>query len=172
MLPKSIITAICCIFIAAPAHAEAFIKNYIPEAKITGSDRYTYMLFDIYDATLYAPKGQWEDNKPFALSLKYLRSLKGEKIAARSAEEMRKQGFKDEIKLAGWYSQMNEIFPNVTKGTNLTGVLLPNKETVFYKDNKRIGTIKDPEFGKWFFGIWLAHNTTAPTLRQNLIGQK
>lgn len=172
MLRKILLTTLCCTFAAGFANAETFIQSYVPEAKVTGQDRYTYMVFDVYDARLYAPEGQWKADGPYALSLSYLRRLKGEKIAERSAEEMRKQGMKDEVKLAAWYSQMKEIFPDVEKGTTLTGVHLPNKETRFYKNNERIGIIKDPAFGEWFFGIWLAQNTTAPTFRKNLIGQK
>ncbi len=173
MLHKVVITAILyCISLGNISHADTIIQNYVPNAKICGKDRYTYIMFDVYDATLYAPQGQWIDNEPYALTLRYLRSLKGKKIAQRSAEEMRKIGFKDEIKLAGWYSQMKEIFPDVRKGNTLTGIYTPGQETRFYKDDKHIGTIQDPAFGRWFFGIWLAEKTSAPEFRQNLIGKK
>lgn len=163
---------IFCVFLSSAANAKEFIKNYVPDAMKSGTDRYTYMIFDVYDATLYAPQGKWTHNQPYALSLEYLRTLKGEKIAERSTQEMRDQGLSDEIKLAGWFSQMKEIFPDVRKGTVLTGVYIPEKETRFYKNDQPIGIVKDPEFGRWFFGIWLAENTTAPELRQNLIGKR
>lgn len=172
MLHKITLSIFCCITFAGTANSKEFITNYIPNAQISGSDRYRYMIFDVYDATLYAPKGQWKQNKPYALSLKYLRHLKGKKIAERSVQEMRQQGLNNEMKLAAWYSQMKTIFPDVENGTVLTGVYIPNTETRFYKNGQRVGIIKDPNFGRWFFGIWLSEKTTAPELRRNLIGLK
>ncbi len=165
--------AVLCLFFALPAKAEmSIIKAHIPNAQIVGEGRFTYMIFDLYDATLYAPKANYNNNLPFALSLKYLRNLKGEKIARQSVKEMRKQGFEDEKKLENWYEQMASIFPDVKEGTILTGMYMANKTTRFYNGSEEIGTIKDPDFGPWFFGIWLSDNTSAPKLRQDLIGKK
>lgn len=174
MQPNPLIMLLCCITLTTPSAAKAleFIDNYIPDAKISGSDRYSYVFFDVYDVTLFAPSGQWTKSEPFALSLKYLRKLKGKRIANSSIQEIRSQGLKDEVKLASWYSQMKEIFPDVQKGSTLTGIHLPGQETRFYYNDTRIGTIKDPEFGHWFFGIWLAETTRAPALKQKLTGAK
>lgn len=158
---------------AFPAYAAApLIQKAVPNAQISGTARYSYYIFDVYDATLYAPKGKWSLHEPFALSLKYLRTLDGQKIAKRSAEEMRAIGFSDEVTLASWYSQMVQIFPDVDKGTVLTGVYYPNNKTEFYKGKTLIGTVKDPRFGKWFFGIWLSKRTTEPDFRQALLGRQ
>lgn len=172
MLHKIFMAILLCIFISGAANAKEFLKKYVPNAQVSGSDRYTYMIFDVYDATLYAPMGKWKEEEPYALSLKYLRTLKGEKIAEKSIQEIRSQGYDNEIKLAAWFSQMKKILPDVENGTVLTGIYIPGKETRFYKDNAGIGVIKDPEFGRWFFGIWLADTTTAPKLRQNLTGRR
>lgn len=146
--------------------------NVIEKNDAVGSARFQFMFLDIYDATLYAPKSGWSFSTPFALELKYLRNLSGKKIADRSAKEIRHQGFNDEIKLADWHAQMTSIFPDVRSGTTLTGVYEPNSETVFYKDEKIIGSIKDPTFGKWFFGIWLSEKTSEPDFRNELLGMK
>lgn len=153
-----------------PAYALDHIQSYVPEAQKVGQGRLTYLFWDVYDATLYAPEGAWNDRKPFALQLSYLRTLNGKKIADRSAEEIRGQGFKDEVKLATWHAQMRKIFPDVDEGVNLTGVYTESGETIFYRDNFEIGRIKDPEFSKAFFGIWLDEKTSAPDLRRKLLG--
>jgi len=152
--------------------AEDYISQNVSEAKANGTARYQFLFMDIYDATLYAPKSGWSFSSPFALKLKYLRNLSGKKIADRSAKEIRQQGFTNEVKLADWHAQMTNIFPDVKNNTTLTGIYKPNDETVFYKNGIFIGRVKDPEFGKWFFGIWLSENTSEPEFRKALLGKK
>lgn len=158
------------LFLNTPAQALDNMERYIPNAAKVGEGRLTYFIWDVYDAALYAPQGAWAENTPFALQLSYLIGIKGKKIADRSIEEMRKQGFYDEIKLAAWQTQMRNIFPDVSEGVDLTGVQTQSGDTVFYKDNVEVGRINDPEFSKAFFGIWLDENTSAPDLRRKLLG--
>lgn len=153
-----------------PSYAFEYIKTYVPAAKKVGEGRLTYLFWDVYDATLYAPEGAWQENEPFALQLSYLRTLEGKKIADRSIEEMRKQGFSDEVKLATWHTQMRNIFPDVDDGISLTGVYTKKGDAVFYLDNTEIGRVQDPEFSKAFFGIWLDEKTSDPDLRRKLLG--
>lgn len=155
---------------ASAADVPSYIQNSVPEARTVGSGRLTYMFWDVYDATLFAPRGSFDPKKPFALRLEYLRALKGRAIADTSAEEIRKQGFRDEVKLAEWHEQMARIFPSVQEGSVLTGVYIPGKETRFYSAGQKIGMIKDKEFGHYFFNIWLGPQTAAPSLRRALIG--
>jgi len=153
----------------APAQAGEEILAAVPQAQEVGQARMTYMLWDVYDVALYAPNGQWQPDQPYALELSYLRSLDGDKIADRSVEEIRKQGFSDEVKLATWHTQMRDIFPDVKEGTILTGVFESNGDTVFYNGKTAIGRIEDPDFGKAFFGIWLDEKTSEPDLRRALL---
>ena len=159
-----------CLILSIGVNAEEIVRAKMPDASRVGSGRFTYLLWDVYDATLYAPGGKWESSKPFALTLHYLRSIEGEDIADHSAEEIRQQGFENEVKLAGWYSQMKAIFPNVENGSTLTGMYVPNKPTRFFSNNKQIGVIHDPEFGEWFFNIWLSEKSSEPALRKKLLG--
>lgn len=154
-----------------PVFAMEHILKHIPQAQEVGEARMSVMLWDIYDAELFAPNGIWNEQNPFALQLTYLRDLKGAKIADRSVQEMRFQGFNDEIKLATWHTQMRRIFPDVGNGDSLTGIHAKDGQTIFYNGNAEIGRIKDPEFGKYFFSIWLSPKTSAPDIRQSLLGQ-
>lgn len=146
------------------------VKQHLPSAQKIGEGRLTYLLWDVYDARLYAPEGEWDRQRPFALTLHYLRNLEGDAIADRSVEEIRKQGYDDEIRLAAWHSQMRDIFPDVTDGTELTGLYTPGEATQFYENGKWIGSVKDAEFGVHFFNIWLSEKTTEPELRRHLLG--
>ena len=153
-----------------PAFAMQNIRTHIPSAQKVGQGRLTYLFWDVYDATLYAPKGDWRKNEPFALELSYLREIEGKKIADHSAEEMRNQGFNDEVKLATWHAQMRKIFPDVGEGDSITGVFTDDGQSIFYKDNIEVGRIKDAEFSRAFFDIWLDEKTSAPDLRRKLLG--
>lgn len=153
-----------------PALASDEAMHAVPHAGIVGSGRLSVVLWDVYDATLYAPYGQWSAEKPFALSIRYFREIEGADIANRSVEEIRKQGFANEEQLAKWKIQMQHIFPDVKNGTELTAVYTPRKSTDFYSDGKPIGSIKDAEFGTHFFNIWLSEKTSEPKLRKKLLG--
>lgn len=170
---RNFVHAICFLAIlgVTPAYAIEQIAQYVPQAKKVGYGRLTVMFWDVYDASLYAPNGRWEENKPFALQLSYLRDIPGEKIADRSVEEIRHQGFQDEVRLADWHAQMIKIFPDVDKNTSLIGVYTGTGETLFFNGSKEIGHINDAEFGKYFFDIWLGKKTRAPELRLRLLGQ-
>jgi hypothetical protein len=143
----------------------------IVQQKLVGQGSLYYFLLHIYDTKLYSEDGMFSFDKPFSLRLAYKRKISGEEIAARSIEEIRKLGFKDEEKLTSWGTQMDDIFPDVNDGVSITGIYTPNQSTDFYSGGVKIGTIKDPEFGKWFFGIWLSQNTSQPKLRQALLGR-
>ncbi len=152
--------------------AQAEPLSAVPDAKPVGTARLSKLVWDVYDATLYAPDGQWSDAQPFALSLHYLMALDGQDIAERSVAEIRKQGFGDEVKLAAWYSQMKAIFPDVRKGSEITGIYQPDAPTAFYLGSESLGQIRDPEFGRWFFNIWLGDNTSEPDIRKQLLGMR
>ena len=128
------------------------------------------VLWDVYDAMLYAPDGKLAESKPYGLSIRYMREIEGNEIADRSIQEMRGQGFVDEVRLAAWNSQMKTIFPDVQDGTVLSAVFIPGQKTVFYEGNKQIGIIKDAEFTRWFSDIWLGEKTSEPSLRRKLLG--
>jgi len=146
------------------------VVNAMPTAKLVGTATMGYLLWDVYDAELYAPDGLWRKDEPFALSLRYLRSLKGNDIARRSIEEIRDQGFNDESILAAWYESLEAIFPNVEKNTRITGVFNQQQQTEFYLDDALIGRIDDPLLSQKFFDIWLSDQTSAPEFRDELLG--
>ena len=154
-----------------PVYANDYIKPHVPNLSEVGEGRLTYLFWDVYDAELLAPNGEWKAEGPYALRLSYLRNIEGEKIADRSIEEMRDQGNKNEVQLAGWHTQMNKIFPDVQDGTTLSGICTKQQETIFFEDGKEIGRIKDPEFTRAFFNIWLSEKTSAPDLREKLLRQ-
>ena len=179
-LGRGRMTAICLLVMLAlsfisvlsrPAAADLnAAASAVPSARLVGEGKMTFLGFGIFEAELYAPNGRYKANAPFALKLTYLRSFKGTAISAETAKQMRRQGMKDEAQLKAWVGQMNRIFPNVSKGQSIIGARDRAGNTVFYSGGKIIGTIKDPEFTRRFFAIWLGNNTQNPGLRNKLVG--
>lgn len=155
---------------AARAEAPACAQQLMEQPRMVGQGRMTFMLWHVYDAALYAPRGQYARGGDFALQLTYRQTIKGRDIADTSVEEMRRAGMRDEIKLAAWHTRMRDIFPDVKPGDVLTGVHLATGESVFCAQGREAGRIRDPEFGEHFFNIWLADTTRAPALRRSLLG--
>ena len=157
--------------IGGPCVADLRVPSaYVPEAQLVGKARLSYLAWSVYDAELYAPFGRWDRNAPYALSVNYLRTFTGAAIAKSSAEEIRKQGLKNEAALTEWQSKMEKIFPDVTNNSNLTGVRDKNGHAVFFFDGRKIGSIRDREFTNRFFDIWLGQKTSRPSFRRKLIG--
>ena len=146
-----------------------YVTKQVPEAKVVGNAMFTYLFWDVYDATLYAPKGEWQSNAPFALKLDYQRGLDGKKIAQRSVDEMRKQGISDEAKLSEWRDKMVALFPDVEDGDVITGVATSNRASEFYINGELVGKIEDENFTQAFFDIWLSEKTSEPKLRKALL---
>ena len=157
--------------VSATAASLDTARAEIPNASLVGEGRLKVLFWKVFDAQLYAPKGEWSMQAPFALSLNYLRRLDGEKIAERSIDEIRDQGFNNEAKLDNWLQQMRAIFPDVDQTTTLTGVYKPQQATLFYLNGELIGRVDDPAFGERFFNIWLGEKSSQPKLRNKLIGE-
>ena len=121
-----ILAVMLLVFLSSNAWADdavpACISAGVPHARLVGQGRLTYLMMDIYDARLYAPDGKVASDGPLALNLTYLRPVSGARIADTSIEEIRKQGFDDEITLAGCTPCCLNIIPDVTTATVLTGL--------------------------------------------------
>ena len=145
-----------------------YIDQALNPAKLQGSGKLTWWGLHIYDASFYRA-GSFASPE-FALELQYHKSLNGLSIANRSAEEMKKLGV-SETQAQIWGKQLATFLPNVEPGQILTAIYSPKQGTTFYFEGKPLAQITGPDFSKAFFGIWLDPKTTAPKLREQLLGQ-
>jgi hypothetical protein len=173
--------SLCAVFIAtnclfsfahaAPAPLE--VAQAIRDARHLGQARLVVYGFNIYDAKLWAGENFSATNypaEPFALELRYLRSFNGASIAEISLKEMRKLGKVSDEKAAAWLAEMKRTFPDVKKGDALLGIHRPDGSASFTLNGKPIGEVRDEEFTRLFFGIWLSPRTSEPKMRNELIG--
>ena len=137
-----------------------------------GSGTMSWALWDAYTATLYTKSEHYVPSEEFAINLDYKMEIDGTDIAQRSIDEMNKIEKLPEEKSKTWFKQMDDMFPDVDEKTSITGVSIPNYGAVFYTNGKKIGEIKDVEFAKRFFDMWLSPKTSEPKLRKQLLGEK
>ncbi len=100
-----------------------------------------------------------------------LHPVVGAQIAERSLIEMRRQGEIAADTGARWFAAMKALFPDVDAGHRLTGVHRPGEGVRFFHNGRLLGEVRDAEFARLFFGIWLARQTSEPTLRAALLGR-
>jgi Chalcone isomerase-like len=173
--------ALCAVFLpatalfsltnAAPAPAE--VAQAINGVQSVGQSRLVVFGFNIYDAKLWAGENfsaTSYNKEPFALELRYLRNFSGSMIAERSLKEMRRLSPVSDEKAAQWLESMKRTFPDVKKGDLLTGIHRPDGSASFILNGKPIGEVKDADFTRLFFGIWLSPKTSQPMMRNELIG--
>ncbi len=152
----------------APVEAQT-----LTNARKLGATRLKVWGFQIYDARLWVEPDFSADDytkSSFALELAYLRNFDKDAVAERSMQEMRRIGSMTLQQEALWLEEMRQLFPNIKKGDRITGVNLPGAGAAFSKNGKAIGQIRDPEFARLFFGIWLSPKTSEPQMRRALLG--
>lgn len=153
--------------------AQAF-ESTLPGAVPTAPVRMTVWGFDLYDAKLWArpsfAPAQYARHA-FALELLYLRGVKGEAIAQRSLDEMKRQAPIAEAQAQAWLKAMYSVFPDVQKGDRITGVHKPEQGAEFWLNDRLVGQVNDAQFAQLFFGIWLSPQTSAPEVRKALLAR-
>ena len=160
--------------VAPLPNAPAELTAELPGARLQGQGRLRFMGLRIYEARLWiAAPGLGVDwaLSPLALELLYARGLDGSRIAERSLAEMQRQGEIEAGKAARWLAAMKQIFPDVQAGERLTGVHLPGLGARFFVNGQLKGDVRDAEFARLFFGIWLSPRTSEPSLRDALLGK-
>lgn len=130
-----------------------------------GSGEYRRFGFLVYEASLWAAADPQQP--PLALRLDYRRRIAGRAIAEASVNEMR-PFVRDEARLAQWGERMAQLFPDVQDGDHLLGVWAADGAR-FYQGERLIGEVRDADFARAFFAIWLDPRTSAPALRAQLL---
>jgi len=153
-----------------PAEVQAELAG----SRLQGSGRLRFLGLRVYDIRLWTPgrvpRGDEWTAVPLALEIQYARELVGKLIAERSLQEMQRQSRIADDKAAKWLAAMSSTFPDVKEGDRLTGVHRPGETARFHFNGALKGEVRDAEFARLFFGIWLSATTSEPALRDALLG--
>lgn len=157
---------------AAASTAPGEVAQALAQGRLLGTGRMRYLLWDVFDATLWVQPGfaapQYYEH-PFALELRYLRKLSGAELVASSLQEMRRVRGLDPAKELAWSAAMRSAFPDVEPGDRITGVHRPGVGVRFFVNGRLQAVVDDADFGRAFFGIWLSPDTREPRLRGALL---
>lgn len=146
-----------------------------PDARLQGKGQLRFLGLRVYDIRLWtgarAVSEAIDDwvGLPLALEIEYRRSIDGMQIAERSLVEMRRQGDIAPANAERWLAVMKQAFPDVRAGDRLTGVNVPGLGARFFVNGQLKAEIRETEFARLFFGIWLSPRSSEPALRQALL---
>lgn len=138
--------------------------------RIQGQGEMRWFGLRLYQASLWAPDGRWQAERPYALELRYARDIPSARLVQASIEEMQRLGSADDARLARWKLELQRVFPDVRSGDVIHGLHLPQRGAEFYHQGRLTGRIEDVEFARAFFAIWLDPRTREPALRASLLG--
>ncbi len=147
----------------------------MPGVQLAGEGTLRFLGFVIYQARLWVSPGfEPEDYtaRPLALELIYHRGFTAQEIAQRSITEMRRIGTFTPQQAARWQQALQAALPDVKAGDRLAGLYRPGEGVVFERDGRPTGEVKDPDFSRLFFGVWLSPQTSEPHLRKALIADR
>ncbi len=155
---------------AAPVPPE--VSAELPGARLIGASRLRYYGFHVYDIRLWSDSARATAapaDTALALELVYARSLRGRQIAERTLEEMRGIGPIDAAQAEAWAAWLNKVLPDVSEGDRITGIQRPGQGTRLFVNGRLVGELRDADFTKLFFAVWLSERTSQPRLRQDLL---
>jgi hypothetical protein len=163
---------------AQSAALPAEVQAELPGARLQGSGRLRFFGLHIYDVQLWVTPGHPAETTAredylrhaFMLELVYARGLEGRKIAERSIDEMERAGRLPPNQSQSWLAFMTQAFPNVEAGTRLSALHRPGELVRFFVNGSAGAEIRDAEFARRFFGIWLGPQTSEPKMRLQLLG--
>jgi len=150
-----------------PACAQKYIKSDVQKV---GTSRFRKFGFTIYHATLWAPNGVYDANKPYALAITYNRDLDKGTLLDAITDDIKLQNAADAPTQAAWRDQLDGIITEVKENDTLIGVFVPGEKSALIRNCQVLGAIDDMALTKAFFSIWLGP-TADSTMRSNLTKQ-
>lgn len=137
-----------------------------------GEGEMSFMFWTLYSAQLFGKDAVYSfDNRPIALSLTYQRDIDKEDLIEATLQQWKHIKLNHENREL-WINELVDVWPNIKEGDNLTHYIDEQNISTFYYNGNHVGTIKDVDFGIAFLSIWLDKNTSEPSLRSKLIGEK
>lgn len=143
---------------------------------LQGEGRANYLLWDIYDAALYLPRGTKSDailapSTARCLVIHYLRDIKGSDLMESAQHMLRKQLTEPEWQaLSPRIQALNDRYQDVRPGDQYRLCYSPKRGTSLYFNDRKVITVTGVRFATAYFGIWLnKQDPIAPALRRALI---
>jgi hypothetical protein len=141
--------------------------------KEIGHGRLTFLGFGIYKTSLWNETGKYNglrSGQTMALSLWYERKFTRGQLIDITTREWERLGLASTEQQARWTRELESHWLDVRPGDNMTIVVTASGETHFYRQDRRLGSVKDPQFGVALLAIWLDPRTAVADLREQMLG--
>lgn len=140
------------------------------EWQLVGEGEMEVFWFDVYSARLYSKTGKYYPSQyPLKLDISYQRSISSKDLVTATVEQWQHLKI-DNQDIKRWQKLINNLWPEVTSGDQLTFVAYSADSGIFYFNHNQLSVINNKKFAESFLGIWLSINTSRPQLRAQLIG--
>ena len=167
----ALIVALWAVQVIAASAKPTEIAGVIKASTPYGGGEYHALWVHAYDAALWTDAKPWSFNAPFALSLTYHHAFSSSAIVDRTLSEMRRDPHVTGDMVERYREPLARVFPAVRPDDRITAVFQPPATVTFYHNGALTGTMAQPGFARPFFGIWLSEHTSAPDLRDQLLGR-
>jgi hypothetical protein len=137
----------------------------------------TFMKVDVYVAGLYVqnvtsnPSTLINADEPKMLMLKFVRDVERKDIVDAWNQGFRSNATVPAAKLKPYIDQLNSWMPEFKHGDTLAFIYTPGEGVAVEVNNERKGVIKDPDFARSLFSIWLGPNPPTADLKRGLLGK-
>ncbi|WP_163937650.1 hypothetical protein [Paraferrimonas sp. SM1919] len=138
--------------------------------KTVGSAKLKVLFWDIYTAELLTPDGRYSNlEQPLKLKLTYWRDIDRQVLTDETRNQWQKLGLYDQSD-ESWLTEINQLFPNIRKGEELTLVRLEDQQVLLLHQGIELARLENSQQVNDFFAIWLSENSNYPKLTKKLTG--
>ncbi len=144
---------------------------------LVGKSDFTYLFMDIYSVALYVDQANFTGdvlNPKVAkfLHFKYHRKIEKKRIVDGAVDTLQKNPNFNYEKFKVEAQQINQYYEDVDDQSEYYLTYLPDKGLTLSNNKQNLSTIKDPEFAKYYLGIWLSEYPLSKRVREQLLNSK
>lgn len=131
-----------------------------------------WLWFNLYRARLLTLTGHYQEGQyPQLLDIEYYRDIDAEDLLEATKDQWKHLGFA-ENDIQRWLGLLDATWPDVKQGDHLSFKVIDGKTSQFFFNHQPLDVIHDTNFAGAFLAIWLSKDTSRPSLRAQLLGEK
>lgn len=137
-----------------------------------GRGEMDWLWFSLYRAKLMTLTGRYQQGQyPLLLDIEYYRDIAAEDLLEATRDQWQHLQFSaDDI--ARWQDLLAATWPDVKPGDHLSFKVIDEQTSQFFFNQQPLGVMHDANFAAAFLAIWLSKDTSRPSLRAQLLGEK
>lgn len=155
---------------AKASDAQASLVEIAPSLRHVGQAEFSYLFWDIFDASLYAAGQRFSWQAPFALSLEYRREFSAEDLTTETIKSMERLTNWPKSELAAFRTTLVPCMANVEEGDRFTAVSPDADTAVLFLNGEERCRLRKPGIRRDYFSIWLSPNSAFPEETRKLLG--